>query len=220
MNIAGTLKRIDYSHIGKTLRYSLYVSTHPLDGFWDLTHEKRGSIAAANIIIILALFTNVMRLQYTSFLFMKVIWEYVNISRIILGFLIPIVLSCVANWALTTLFDGKGTMKQIHMGIGYALTPYVLIQFPMIFISNLMTVEEGAFYYYINTFSEIWCGILIISAVMMIHDYSLGKALITIAVTVLGMILMIFIFLLFFSLVTDAAAYFISLYKEILFRFY
>lgn len=220
MNIAGTLKRIDYSHIGKTLRYSLYVSTHPLDGFWDLTHEKRGSIAAANIIIILALFTNVMRLQYTSFLFMKVIWEYVNIARIILGFLIPIVLSCVANWALTTLFDGKGTMKQIHMGIGYALTPYVLIQFPMIFISNLMTVEEGAFYYYINTFSEIWCGILIISAVMMIHDYSLGKALITIAVTVLGMILMIFIFLLFFSLVTDAAAYFISLYKEILFRFY
>jgi hypothetical protein len=126
----------------------------------------------------------------------------------------------VANWALTTLFDGKGTMKQIHMGIGYALTPYVLIQFPMIFISNLMTVEEGAFYHYINTFSEIWCGILIISAVMMIHDYSLGKALITIAVTVLGMILMIFIFLLFFSLVTDAAAYFISLYKEILFRFY
>ncbi|WFR60070.1 YIP1 family protein [Anaerocolumna sp. AGMB13025] len=220
MNIAGTLKRIDYSHIGKTLRYSLYVSTHPLDGFWDLTHEKRGSIAAANIIIILALFTNVMRLQYTSFLFMKVIWEYVNIARIILGFLIPIVLSCVANWALTTLFDGKGTMKQIHMGIGYALTPYVLIQFPMIFISNLMTMEEGAFYYYINTFSEIWCGILIISAVMMIHDYSLGKALITIAVTVLGMILMIFIFLLFFSLVTDAAAYFISLYKEILFRFY
>ncbi len=61
---------------------------------------------------------------------------------------------------------------------------------------------------------------LIISAVMMIHDYTLGKTLITIAATVLGMILIIFIFLLFFSLVTDAAAYFISLYKEIIFRFY
>ncbi|MNC60552.1 hypothetical protein D3C75_1104370 [compost metagenome] len=55
---------------------------------------------------------------------------------------------------------------------------------------------------------------------MMIHDYTLGKTLITIAATVLGMILIIFIFLLFFSLVTDAAAYFISLYKEIIFRFY
>ncbi|WOO38283.1 YIP1 family protein [Anaerocolumna sp. AGMB13020] len=220
MKTAAFLKRFDFQHTAKTLRYSLYVITHPLDGFWDLTHENRGSVAAANIIIAMAMLTRVFRLQFTSFLFMKVIWEHVNLIEILLGFLIPIVLACVANWALTTLFDGKGTMKQIHMGIGYALTPYVLIQFPMIFISNLMTVEEGAFYSYILIFSEIWCGMLIISAVMMIHDYTLGKTLITIAATVLGMILIIFIFLLFFSLVTDAAAYFISLYKEIIFRFY
>ena len=220
MKTAAFLKRFDFQHTAKTLRYSLYVITHPLDGFWDLTHENRGSVAAANIIIAMAMLTRVFRLQFTSFLFMKVIWEHVNLIEILLGFLIPIVLACVANWALTTLFDGKGTMKQIHMGIGYALTPYVLIQFPMIFISNLMTVEEGAFYSYILIFSELWCGMLIISAVMMIHDYTLGKTLITIAATVLGMILIIFIFLLFFSLVTDAAAYFISLYKEIIFRFY
>ena len=220
MKTAAFLKRFDFQHTAKTLRYSLYVITHPLDGFWDLTHENRGSVAAANIIIAMAMLTRVFRLQFTSFLFMKVIWEHVNLIEILLGFLIPIVLACVANWALTTLFDGKGTMKQIHMGIGYALTPYVLIQFPMIFISILMTVEEGAFYSYILIFSELWCGMLIISAVMMIHDYTLGKTLITIAATVLGMILIIFIFLLFFSLVTDAAAYFISLYKEIIFRFY
>ena len=220
MKTAAFLKRFDFQHTAKTLRYSLYVITHPLDGFWDLTHENRGSVAAANIIIAMAMLTRVFRLQFTSFLFIKVIWEHVNLIEILLGFLIPIVLACVANWALTTLFDGKGTMKQIHMGIGYALTPYVLIQFPMIFISNLMTVEEGAFYSYILIFSELWCGMLIISAVMMIHDYTLGKTLITIAATVLGMVLIIFIFLLFFSLVTDAAAYFISLYKEIIFRFY
>ena len=220
MKTAAFLKRYDFQHTAKTLRYSLYVITHPLDGFWDLTHENRGSVAATNIIIAMAMLTRVFRLQFTSFLFIKVIWEHVNLIEILLGFLIPIVLACVANWALTTLFDGKGTMKQIHMGIGYALTPYVLIQFPMIFISNLMTVEEGAFYSYILIFSELWCGMLIICAVMMIHDYTLGKTLITIGATVLGMILIIFIFLLFFSLVTDAAAYFISLYKEIIFRFY
>ena len=155
-------------HIGKTLRYSLYVISHPLDGFWDLKHEKRGSIAAANIIIGMALLTNVFKLQFTSFIFMKVIWEHVNILKLILGFLAPIIIGCVANWGLTTLFNGKGTMKEIYMAIGYALTPYVIIQFPMIFISNLMTIEEGAFYYYINYFSIIWCGILIMSAMMII----------------------------------------------------
>jgi hypothetical protein len=207
-------------HMGKTLRYSLYVISHPLDGFWDLKHEKRGSVAAANIIIGMALLTNVLKLQFTSFVFIKVIWEYVNILKLILGFLAPIIIGCVANWGLTTLFNGKGTMKQIYMAIGYALTPYVIIQFPMIFISNLMTIEEGAFYYYINDFSIIWCGVLIMSAMMMIHDYSLSKAFVTMFATIVGMMLIIFVLLLFLSLVTDAAAYFISLYKEISFRFY
>jgi hypothetical protein len=206
--------------IGNTLRYSLYVISHPLDGFWDLTHENRGSIAAANIIYFLALITTIFKLQFTSFLFIKVIWEYVNLIEVILGFMAPIALATVANWGLTTLFNGKGTMKQIYMALGYALTPIVLIQLPLIFVSNLLTVQEGVFYYYLTAFSEIWCGVLIICAVMMIHDYTLGKAFATIIATIIGMLVIIFVILLFFSLITDATAYFISLYKEIAFRLY
>lgn len=220
MILVSNLNRDRLKHLGGTLRYSLYVITHPLDGFWDLTHERRGSVGAANIIIFLALLTQILKLQFTSFLFMKVIWEYVNIFEIILSFLAPIFIGCLANWGLSTLFDGKGTMKQIYMAVGYALTPYVIIQLPMIFISNLMTEEEGAFYFYITSFSLIWCGLLIMSAVMMIHDYSLGKAFMTMAATIVGMMLIIFVMLLFFSLVSDAVAYFVSLYKEIVFRFY
>lgn len=214
------MKKENIHHIGKTLRYSLYVITHPLDGFWDLTHEDRGSVAAANIMIALALLTTAVKLQYSSFLFYIIAWEYFNIIESLLGFLIPILLACVANWALTTLFDGKGTMKQVYMAMGYALTPYVIIQLPMTFVSNLITVEEGAFYLYLNSFSWIWCGVLIVSAVMMVHEYSLMKAIFTIIATVVGIMLMVFIFLLFFSLITDAVAYFISLYKEIVYRLY
>lgn len=219
-NLISDTKLNKLRHLGTTLRYSLYVITHPMDGFWDLTHEKRGSMGAANLIIVAALLTNILRLQFTSFVFVRVIWEHVNLFEIISSFLLPIIIGCVSNWGLTTLFDGKGTMKDIHMAVGYALTPYVLIQFPMIFISNLMTVQEGAFYYFINTFSLIWCGALVISAVMMIHDYSLSKALATLFATVVGMMVIIFVLLLFFTLVSDAIAYFISLYKEISFRFY
>lgn len=220
MKLLNHVKKEKIHHIGKTLRYSLYVITHPFDGFWDLTHEHRGSLAAANIIILLALLTSIFKLQFTSFIFVKVLWEYVNIFELVLGFLAPIFIGCLANWGLTTLFDGKGTMRDIYMGIGYALTPYVLIQFPMIFISNIMTVQEGAFYYYINSFATLWCAMLIMCAMMMIHDYTLGKVVVTMIATLAGMMFIVFIFLLFFSLVSDAAAYFVSLYKEILFRFY
>ncbi|HOV41246.1 MAG TPA: YIP1 family protein, partial [Oscillospiraceae bacterium] len=98
-------------HVLQTLKYSLYVITHPLDGFWDLTHEKRGSVAAANIIIALAVLTNIWRLRFTSFQFIRVYWEHVNVLEQILGMILPIIIGCIANWSLSTLFDGKGTFK-------------------------------------------------------------------------------------------------------------
>lgn len=207
-------------YVTETLRYSLYVITHPLDGFWDLTHERRGSVAAANIIIIMTFLTRIWKLQFTSFMFMEVNWETVNVFKEILTIVLPLYIGVLANWSLTTLFDGKGTMRDIYMAAGYALTPYVIIQLPLIVISNFITVEEGAFYYYIGTFSVIWCGALIISAMMMIHAFSFGKTLAVLIATGVGMLVIVFLLLLFFSLISDGVAYFMSIYKELVFRFY
>lgn len=220
MKLAKNVNKASIKHTLVTLRYSLYVITHPMDGFWDLTREKRGSLAAANIIVILTLFTYIWKIQYTSFMFMFVYWDQINAIQLMMGILIPILIGCLSNWGLTTLFDGKGTMKDIYMAVGYALTPYVIIQIPLIFMSNVVTADEGAFYLVFNQFSVIWCAILILCAVMMIHDFSFGKAVGALAATVFGMLVIMFIFLMFFSLVTDGVAYFISLYKEIIFRFY
>ncbi len=220
MRVIDRIENEKVRHVLQTLKYSLYVITHPLDGFWDLTHEKRGSVAAANIIIALAVLTNIWKLRFTSFQFMKVSWENVNVFQYILGMLLPIIIGCVANWSLSTLFDGKGTFKDIYMACGYALTPYVLIQLPMIFISNIIAYDEGAFYTYITAFSVIWCGMLFMSAMMMVHDFSLSKALLVMAATLVGVMVIVFLLLLLFSLVSDAVAYFVSLYKEIVFRLY
>lgn len=203
-----------------SLKFGLYVITHPLDGFWDLNREKRGSLAAANTFIIMVLATNFMKLQFTNFLFLRVEWEKVNIFIEIAKVILPILLAVIANWGLTTLFDGKGKMKDIYMAIAYSFVPYIIIQIPMIIMSNIFTRDEGAFYFYLNSFSILWVAFLIISATMMIHDFSLTKALIALVATALGMVIILFIVMLFFSLTSDAISYFVSLYKEISFRFY
>ena len=114
--LASLKNKEKYSRYFGSLKYALYVITHPLDGFWDLTHEKRGSIAAANTIVILTVLARIMSLQFTSFLFMQVYWEDVNIFLYIASILFPLALFCVGNWGLTTLFDGKGRLSQIYMG--------------------------------------------------------------------------------------------------------
>nr|AGS51841.1 hypothetical protein [uncultured bacterium contig00066] len=207
-----------WEYVGKTLKYSLYVCTHPLDGFWDLTHEKRGSIAAANIIVCASVIIEVLRLTLTSFQFVRINMERFNAILVVMSVILPVFLWTLSNWSFTTLMDGKGTMKDIYMAVAYAMVPSVIINAIMIIISQVITFDEGAVYWFLSGFSILWTGILILAGMMMIHDYSLLKTILSSLLTIVGIGIILFIFVIFFSLVSDAVAFFISLYKEILFR--
>lgn len=212
------IEKDTYVHFLQTLRYSLYVIFHPADGFWDLIHAKRGSYAAANFIVILSLLTHIWKLQFTSFLFINVNWEEVNIFKEMATILLPLAIFCVCNWGVTTLFDGKGHLGDIYMGTAYAMTPYPLIQIPLIIASQFFTGDEGTFYVVFNNLSMLWCGMLIFMAMMMIHAYGFGKTLLFTIFTIFGMLVFVFIMLLFFSMISQGIAYFISLGREIMFR--
>lgn len=201
-----------------SLRYSLHVITHPFDGFWDLVHEKRGTMAAAHTFLILFLLTRVIKLLCTNFQFITVPLQYINVFEQMGSLLLPFLILCIANWAMTTLFDGKGRFRDIYMAMCYALVPYVLIQLPMVLISNVLTFEEASFYEVLLSVSVIWCVLLAFVGLMEVHDYSPGKTFVFLIVTVLGASVIIFLILVFFSLLSDAVAYFVSMYREIFFR--
>ena len=201
-----------------SLKFAFYCITHPLDGFWDLTHEKRGTYAAANTILFLTVLIRVLKLRFTSFLFIQVYWEDLNIFLYIASILFPLALWVVGNWGLTTLFDGKGRLGQVYMATCYALTPYPLIQFPLMIFSNFVTVDEAEFYSVVSALSLVWAALLVIAAMGQIHEYSAGKNLLFTVATLFAMLVMIFILMIFFSMISQGVAYFVSLAKELMFR--
>lgn len=207
-----------YRRYFESLRFAFYCTTHPLDGFWDLTHEKRGTIAAANTILFLTVLVRILKLQLSGFVFVTVYWPSINIFLYIAGTLFPLALWCVGNWGLTTLFDGKGKLSQIYMATCYAMLPYPLIQALMILLSNILTGEEGEFYSVLGVISLLWPLMLVIAAMIQIHEYRLGKTIFFMLATVFAMLVMVFILLLFFSMISQGVAYFISLAREIMFR--
>ena len=207
-----------FSRYKDSLRYALYVITHPFDGFWDLIHEKRGTLAAANTFLFLFLFTRIIKLICTSFQFISAPIQHINIFEEAASLALPFLILCVANWAMTTLFEGKGRFKDIYMAMCYALVPYIMIQLPATLISNGLTFEEGSIYTVLLGFSVIWCVFLVFVGLMEIHDYGPGKTFIFLIVTVVGAAVIIFLLLVFFSLLSDALSYFVSMYREIIFR--
>ncbi|NLP17395.1 MAG: YIP1 family protein [Clostridiales bacterium] len=220
MNAKTEIYKEKLRHLGKTLRYSLYVIFHPFDGFWDLIHEKRGSIGAATIIFIMMLLTQVWTWTYSAFPFYFPQWEYFNLFMRVLPSAVLFFIWCIANWSLTTLMDGKGRLSHIYMASAYALTPFILIRIPLIFLTYILSYDEYTYYAVFANLSIVWCVILFIAAMMMIHDYTIGKALFSSFLTIVAMMIIIFLIIMFFSLITQSFGYFVALYKEATFRLY
>ena len=215
---ASLKKKETYTKYFASLKYALYCITHPLDGFWDLTHEKRGSIAAANTILIITVITKLAKLYFTGFMINTVYWPEINIFMHIAAIVFPLALFCVGNWGLTTLFDGKGRLPQIYMATCYAFTPYPLLQIPLIFVSNVVTAEEAQLYHTLSTVSLIWAALLIVAAMIQIHEYSVSKTVLFLIASLFAMLVIVFVLLSFFSMITQGLSYFVSMYREMSFR--
>ena len=64
----------------------------------------------------------------------------------------------------------------------------------------------------------IYAVVLILAAMGQIHEYSLWKNLLFTVATLFAMLVMIFILMIFFSMIAQGVAYIISLVREFLFR--
>ena len=209
-----------WQHYAATLKYGLHVIVRPFDGFWDLVHEKRGSLAAAHTFMFLFLLTYVLKLMCTNFQFISAPIQYINIYERAASLLLPFLVLCVANWSLTTLFDGKGRLGDIYMAMCYALVPYIIIQLPLILLSHAISYDEASYYTVAMSASVIWCAFLAFVGLMQVHDFGPGKTILFIIMTIFGACVILFLMLVFFSLLSDAVGYFVSLYREVMFRLY
>ncbi len=216
--IAALKDKETYKKFARDFKFAMYCTRHPMDGFWDLTHEKRGSYLVATLILIATVAARLIWLGWTSFLFLAVNWERINVLTYIASVLLPLALFVVGNWALTTLFDGKGKLGQVYIAACYALAPYPIITIPLAAISNILTDDFSEVIAVILGFSLVWCGWLLIAGMMQIHEYTIGGTLVCIIATVFAMAVMVFIMLLFFSMISQGISYFVSLYKEIMLR--
>ena len=196
------------------LLFVFHLSFHPFDGFWDLKHEKRGSVRAASTILgitILALFYNSIGKGYLF----NPEDKYSTIFVSIISVAIPIILWSVANWCLTTLFDGEGSFKDIYIATCYSLAPLPLFLIVSTVLTNVMTTTEGSMVKLLVTIGVIWMAMLLFFGTLVTHDYSLGKNVITILGTVLAMIVIMFVIILFSSLVMKMVTFVIAIVKEI-----
>ena len=196
--------------------FSLIV--RPFSGYWDLKYDGKGNLKIAAIIFFLVFVSMIIQSQYAGFIVNYSNPAYFNSLNELINLLLPFFLWCVANWSLTTLMDGEGKFTEIMMATAYALTPMFIIYIPNTIISHFMTQDESIFYVFFNSVALAWAAYLLFVGTMTIHQYSVKKTIATIFLTLVCMGFLLFLGLLFFSLVQQMYAFIFTIYQELLFR--
>lgn len=216
----GIIKRAYDSQICEGYRYGSYAMLHPFDGFWDLKHEKRGNMKSAALMYVLFFAVYALRLQFGGYVVTGTVSSETNVLYHVFMLLLPIIMWIAANWCFTTLMDGKGTVKDIIIATGYALKPYIIFGLPMLLLSNILTASEVPFYHIFDALILAWVLFLLFSGLMMTHDYSFGKSILTTVLILVGICLIIFILLLAVSIAQNVYQFIYNIYQELSFRSY
>ncbi|MBE6717655.1 MAG: hypothetical protein E7574_00165 [Ruminococcaceae bacterium] len=197
--------------------YANHLIFHPFDGFWDLKHEKRGSMRSALFYVAFAIATFTYQSAGSAYVFNPK-GTSVSILTQIISVVVPLVLWVVANWCLTTLFEGEGTLKDVFIATSYALAPIPLLIIPATICTNFLTSTEAAIVTLLESFAFVWVGLLIFIGTMVTHDYSLGKNIITCLGIIVGMVFIMFLALLFTTMLTNVIGFITAIVTEVTLR--
>ena len=202
---------------GEELLYGFHLIFHPFDGFWDLKHEKRGSLRAAIVYVVITVVAFFYQAIGSGYL-VNPYGSYTTIFSQAMSVLVPLFLWVVANWCLTTLFEGEGSFKDIFIACGYSLIPLILLVIPSTIYTNVALLEELDITDLIVTVGFIWTVLLIFVGMMVTHDYTLSKNFITTLGTIVAMVFIMFVAILFTTLVGKIVSFITNIVTEISYR--
>ena len=109
-------------------------------------------------------------------------------------------------------------MKDVYIASTYSLLPLIITMIPATIASNFILANEVKTVSLITTIGLIWMGLLMFFGTMVTHDYTIGKNVITVLATLVGMICIMFIAILFSTLLGKLVSFVTNIVTELRYR--
>lgn len=202
----------------KPAQWVKHAVTHPAEGFEDMRWKKSGSLKIAFFIVFLLFLSQIAYGRLYGFQFYVAYDKLFNIIPYIINSIVLFGAWIIGNWSVCTLLNGEGTMKNICIYSAYSLVPYIAQVFINTFLSHFLVRDEYVFIQAIEIIGTGWTVILLFSAIKSVHQYSFGKTVFAIILTIAAMLIMLFLLVLLLSLIQQVYIFFSTIYTEISYR--
>jgi hypothetical protein len=192
--------------------------TKPFDGFYAMKYQGEGRVWIAFVNLFLVLISYAINDQYASLVVNP--QNPLELNSLVGALMLvgALLLFCVSNWSVTSLTDGEGRFKDIFMAVCYAMTPLVMTIVPATVLSRFISAEEAGFYFIILSIGLLYFIFLIFAGLVTVHNYGAGKALLTIFLTFVALLIIVFLIVLLLTLWQQLWVFAYSIYTELMFR--
>ncbi len=211
-----TIKRriILIRHNKSRLLFSAMI--HPFSSFGEIKYKKQGSLTIAVILTILFFVTGVMATTMSDFRYTTFDKDTYNALFQLAQTVGLILLWTVANWAVSTLQQGIGKLREVFIVTAYSVLPMILYNLISTPLSHVIVSESSTLISGLNMVALILTGIMLCIGLMIIHDFSFPRFLVSAIVTVLLMILIVFVLFMIGILLSQCWSIFSSIFLELI----
>lgn len=200
------------------LAYLKAAQFHPFDSFYEIRFRNKGSVLLAFLLMVIYGIIQCAAYQYTGFIMNYKPIEEMNSVSIFISSISVLILFTVSNWTVTSLFDGKGKVKDIYIMLCYSLVPLIITNLLNVILSNYIIESEILIINMIKGIGVVWFIFLTISGLCVIHEYTLSKNILSLLATVVSAAIILFILVLLFTLEEKMFGFIGAVGREILRR--
>ena len=195
-------------------RIATRVLIHPFETFNDIKYKQKGSVGIAVILTLLFYVLTILGKEYGGFMYSLPGKSGIDAFYTFLGTVGIVVLFAVVNWAMSTLFEGKGRFGEIFIATAYSLIPMIIYRLVYIVGSHFAIPGEVSLLTYVAIFCYIATALLLVIGQIIVNDYSLAKTLAVGVLTLLGMIIIGILCFAMVILTQNIAGFAISVFNE------
>ncbi|MCI8554287.1 MAG: hypothetical protein HFJ80_05005 [Clostridiales bacterium] len=210
-------KKLVLDQSGK-FKYAVHTLFHPIDGYQEMRYNRKYSMPLALIFVFLYFFTDVLIALNAGFIFNGLSAAQYNIFITLLMDVGVIALFALANWLMSTFFEGKGRLKEVWIYLCYATMPMIVHNVLYLILSNVLTQEEGVFLTYMRIIFLAWMLLMGLFALQGLHMYNFRRNILSIICTVLAMLVVLFIVFLMFNLFIQFFSFLETVFTEAMYR--
>ena len=202
----------------RTVKMVGNIMTKPIVHFQEIKFVRYSNWWLVLVILVLWILVKTIHRQAYSVRFSNFEFDEYNLLVQIGTTVLPYLLFCVTNWLVCSITDGEGKFREIATYTAISLVPYILSMLLVAMLSSVLVLEEAIFLHIVQAIGVGWSAILLFHGLRLLHNYSGGKTIFSVLLTICGIAVILIVLVLIFALIQQVVDFVSTIYAELIFR--